>query len=155
MKKGVLGLALLVVGMLTAPRNAAAEEVVDTGGILGVVGFASLDLGFGIADLNSLVTGERHSRGVGAFEATVGAGQIAFCVGEAYSVSRYGAPVPIALRIGAGLGVLLMAHGLVTLVAPGSHTEAPAQPPAVTVAPLALSDGARAPVPGLGVLGRF
>jgi len=155
MKKRVLGLALLAVGTLAAPRNAAAMEVVDTGPLLGLVGFSALDFGLGVADLSSLVKGERYSRGFGIFETTVGAGQIGFCFGEAYKMSRYGAPVPIAWEIGAGLGALLMAHGVVTLVAPGAHPAAPAAAPAVTVAPLALNDVARTAVPGLGVLGRF
>ena len=152
MKKCVLCLALLVLGMSSVARNASADEGVDPAAVLGVFGFGALDVGLIAADLTAGAHREWHSRGYGGFEAIVGGAQFAICLDQALS-TKYGSPG--GWEIGAGFGAILMAHGLMTLLAPRSHTEAPAPPGPVLIAPLALSDVARNSVPGLTLVGLF
>ncbi len=154
MKKRMVGLALLALGMLSVARNASADEGVDPKPFLGAVGFGALDVGLIAADFAAGARAEWRSRGYGGFEATVGSAQFAICLDQLLSTAPYSGSSG-AWEVGAGLGAILMAHGFVTLLAPRSHAEAPAPPGPVTIAPLALSDVARASVPGLAVLRLF
>jgi len=150
MMKRMMGLGLLVVATLSSARVASADEGINSDALLGV-GFGALDLGLAVADLAVGAQGKWHSRGYGAFEAIAGGTQFAICLDKA--LTTHGSAG--LWQVGAGFGAILMAHGLVTLLAPRSQTEAPAPPGAVTVAPLALSDIARSSLPGVAVLGRF
>jgi hypothetical protein len=134
-------------------RDASADERVDPVAAWGVLGLGALDVGLIGADLTAGAQREWRSRGYGGFEAVAGGAQFAICLNQVLAAGPYDSPG--AWEIGAGFGAILMVHGLVTLVAPRSHTEAPARPDTFTVAPLALSDVGRASVPGLAVLGRF
>jgi hypothetical protein len=154
MKKRMLGLVLLVLGMLSVTREASADERVNPDAVLGVVGFGALDIGLIAADLSAGAQEKWRSRGYGGFETAVGGTQLAICLNQVLATPQNGGS-PGAWEIGAGLGAILVVHGLVTLLAPRSHTEAPAPSGGFTVAPLALSDVARAPVPGMALLGRF
>lgn len=154
MKKRTIGLALLVLGMLSVAPNASAEEGLDPKPLLAVVGFGALNVGLIGADLTAGARGEWRSRGYGGFEAAVGGVQLAICLDEVLS-TRPNSGAPGAWEVGAGFGAILMAHGLLTLLAPRSSAEAPVPSGPVTIAPLALSDVARASVPGLAVLGLF
>jgi len=154
MKKRVWGLMLLTLGMLSVSREAAADEAqVDPVLVLGFLGVAALDVGLVSADLVIGAQGERPSRGYGGFEAAVGGAQFAICLDKA--LANGSASNPGGWALGTIFGGILLAHGLVTLLAPHAHIEAPPAPGPVTVAPLALSDVARTSVPGLAVLGRF
>lgn len=153
MKKRMLGVALLVLAMVSLARDASAEQSVDPAPVLGVFGFGLLDVGLIAADSSAGAQREWRSRGYGGLETVVGGVQFAICLDQALSTGSYSSPR--GWQIGAGFGAILMAHGLVTLLAPRTHTEAPPPPDTVTVAPLALSDVGGASVPGLAVLGRF
>jgi hypothetical protein len=154
MRKSVLGFALLALGMLSVARNASADDGVNPAPFLGVVGLGALDVGLVAADLAAGARGEWRSRAYGGVEAAVGGAQLAICLDQTLSTQRSGG-TPGAWEVGAGFGAILMAHGLATLLAPRSHTEAPSPPGPVMIAPLALGDVARATVPGLAVLGLF
>ena len=155
MKKRVLGLALLALGMLSVARNASADEYVDPDALLGLVGFSALDVGFAGADLTAGARGEWRSPGYGGLEAAVSGAQFAICLDKVLSPGPNSGTSGV-WEIGAGLGAILMTHGLVTLLAPRSQAEAPSPPgPVITIAPLALSDVERVSVPGLAVLGLF
>ena len=107
--------------------------------------------------MTDVVAGGRRewmSRGYGAFETVVGGAQFAVCLDLALSV-RPSSGVRELFSYGALFGAILTTHGLVTLLAPRSHTEPPPPPATVTIAPLALTDVARAAVPGMAALGRF
>jgi hypothetical protein len=153
MKKRRLGLALLALGMLSVARNASADEGFDPVPGLAFVGFGVLDIGLAAADLAAAGQGRWRSRGYGGVEFAAGGAQFAICLNNALSSGPNGVPGPWV--IGAGFGAIFMAHGLVTLLAPRSRAEAPPSPGPVMIAPLALSDVARASVPGLAVLGLF
>jgi len=154
MKKRILGLGLLVVGMLSGSRSAFAVES-DSGIVpLPIVGFGALDIGLASADLIRGAQREWLPRGYGAVETVLGGAQFAICLDLALSALP-GNPDSGVWKYGAAFGAILMTHGLVTLLAPRSHTEATAPPAPFVVAPVALSDVARTAVPGMGVLGRF
>ncbi len=149
MRRQTLGLALLVLLAVAVPRRALAEASTDPAPIfLGL--FGVLDLGLGAADLTAVAAGKRRSPEYGLFEALVGGVQAVACVEGAQD----GHPLD-QLRtlwwVGAGLGGVFLAHGVFTMFAP----RAAAEPGPVAVAPVALSDAARGPAPGLAVLGRF
>jgi hypothetical protein len=159
MKARSLGMVLLVLAMLEVPRAASAEQAVDVQAVdstvdtaLTVVGFGALDLGLTIVDLATSMQRTRLPRAYGGFETLAGGVQFGICLDNALS-SRSSAPV--VWGMGAGIGALLVVHGIVTLARRRSDAEAPPPAPAVAVAPLALSDIARTSVPGLAVLGRF
>lgn len=153
MKKRILGMALLVLGMVSVARDASADEN-DASGALLIAGFGALDIGLASIDLVHGAQQEWLPRGYGAFEAVVGGAQFAICLDLALTVLP-GNPDSGLWKYGAAFGAILMGHGLVTLLVPRSHNEALAPPGPVVVAPLALSDVAHASVPGVAVLGRF
>ena len=134
MKKRILGSAVLVVAMLSLARDASADQGYDVAGLYGVVGFGALDLGLAVSDLAAGVQGKWRSRGYGGFEAVAGGTQFAICLDQILS-ARPNESTGM-WEVGAGFGAIFMVHGLVTLLAPRSHTEAPAPPAPVTVAPL-------------------
>jgi hypothetical protein len=153
MRKRMLGPVLLAVAMLSFARDASADEGVDSVALFSVVGFGALDVGLAVSDLVAGAQGKWRSRAYGGFEAVAAGTQFAICLDQALTAGpgrSTGGWV-----IGAGFGAIFMTHGLVTLLAPRSHIEAPLRPDPVTVAPLALSDVARSSVPGVAVLGRF
>ena len=152
MRNRILGLAVLMVTMLSSARDASADEGVDSAALFGVVGFGALDLGLAVADLAAGAQGKWRSRGYGAFEAVAGGTQFAICLDKALSTRSGSAG---GWEIGAGFGAIFMVHGLVTLLAPRSDTEAPTPPAPFAVAPVAISDVARSSLPGVAVLGRF
>jgi hypothetical protein len=153
MKKRTLGMALLALGMVSLARDASGDET--TGGLeVPVIGVGALDFGLAMTDLVAWTRGEWMSRGYGAFEAVVGGAQFGICLDATLSTQPSNAGHGL-WEYGAVFGAILTTHGLVTLLAPRSHTEAPAPPAPVTIAPLALRDVARASVPGVAVLGRF
>jgi hypothetical protein len=155
MKKGLLALALLA-GLLSVPRNASADTPVNGQAVEGLLTFMEvsvLDIGLTAVDVSYL---SRHTRApvpYGILEFMAGTAQFGFCLDSALSTPPGADPKPAAF--GAVLGAAFMAHAIVTIVRPRAHAEVPLPPPPVTVAPLALSDVARASVPGLAVLGRF
>ena len=154
MKKRILGMALLVLGIVSVARDASADE--SSSGPLALVALIGGPLDFGLA-VTDLVAGARREwmpRGYGAFETVVGGTQFAICLDLALSAKPSSGAREL-WSYGALLGAILTTHGLVTLLAPRSHTEPPPPPAPVTIAPLALSDVARAAVPGMAVLGRF
>jgi hypothetical protein len=153
MKKHLVGLAVLALGMLSVARSASADQGGVTSDTLLGLGFIPLDLGLAVADLAAGARAEWPSRVYGGFEATVAGAQFAICLDRVLSTREPNSPG--LWEIEAGFGAILMTHGLVTLLAPQSHTEAPAPPGPAMIAPLALSDVARASAPGLAVLGRF
>ncbi len=155
MKKRLLGLTLLLLGMLAVPREAAADVPFDASfvdAVLATVGFGVLDLGLTTIDVASSEHGKQLPRFYGGVETLAAGAQFAVCLDNALSTYSGGAA---GWWMGAGIGALFVVHGIVTLVGPLSHAEAPPPPPPVVVAPLALSDVTRAAVPGLAVLGRF
>jgi hypothetical protein len=154
MKTRILGMALLVLAMVSVARDASADE--SNGGVLlvPVVGFGALDLGLAMTDLVAGARREWMPRGYGAFEAVAGGAQFAVCLDLALTTQ----PSNVGHGLwayGAAFGAILTTHGLVTLLTPRSHTETPPPPAPITISPLALSDVARASVPGMAVLGRF
>jgi hypothetical protein len=161
-KKRILGLSLL--GALFVSRSAFADERTDTNALFATVGFGTLDLGLATTDLVFGAQGKWPPRVYAALE-TVAAGlQVAICIDRALAPPPPGLATPGGLgppgsnagwEIGAAFGAILLAHGIVTLVAPHSHVEMVAPSGPVTLAPVALSDVAHAAVPGLVALGRF
>jgi hypothetical protein len=153
MKKSLFGLAVLALATLSFAPNASADMGYDVDAAFGLVGFGALDVGLVVADLAAGAQGEWRSRVYGGFEATVGGAQFAICLNQVLSAGPNRSTG--TWEIGAGLGAILMTHGLVTLLAPRPHTESPTPPAPVTITPLALSDVARGSVPGVAVLGLF
>jgi hypothetical protein len=151
MKKSMVGLGLFVAATLSLARDASADERQDTDALL-VAGFGAMDLGFIASDLAAGAQEKWRSRGYGGLETVAAGAQVAICLDKALSA---GLRPTGEWQIGAGFGAILLAHGLVTLLAPRSHTEGPPPPGSFTVAPLALGDVARSPLPGLALLGRF
>ena len=119
-----------------------------------VIGGGALDFGLAMTDLVAGARREWLPRGYGVAETAVGGAQFAICL-ELASSTRPSNVGHGLWAYGAVFGAILTTHGLVTLLAPRSHTEAPAPTAPVVIAPLALSDVARAAVPGMAVLGRF
>jgi hypothetical protein len=154
--------------MLSVARGASADESVDTGAMQAVYGFTALDLGLATTDL---VFGARATwapRWYGALEVAAAGAQLAICLDKVLAPQRTGIAPGTAgeqltnssstsgmWQVGAAFGAIFLAHGIVTLVAPRAHADAPTERGPVDVAPLALSDAARQSVPGLAVLGRF
>ena len=153
MKKRIIWLALFVVATLCGARDASADQGQDDGALMLIVGVGALDVGLVVSDLAAGAQSKWRSRGYGGFEAIAAGTQFAFCLDQALSAGPYRSTG--GWQIGAGLGAILMAHGLVTLLAPRSHTEAPPPSGPLIVAPLALSDVTRSSLPGVAVLGRF
>ncbi len=155
MKTRLLEMVLFVVAMLAVPRDAAADVPIEASAVdslLATVEFGVLDLGLTITDVVSSEQRRQLPRGYGGVETVAAGAQFAVCLDNALSTHSGAAA---ASWMGAGIGALFVVHGIVTLVGPRSHTEAPPPPPPVAIAPLALSDVARGSVPGLAVLGRF
>jgi hypothetical protein len=155
MKKCLLGLALLA-GLSSVSRNAAAESPVNgplLADALTFVVLSTLDAGLTAVDVSFWAQHRWAPVPYGILEFMAGTAQFGGCLDSALSTRPGADPTPAAF--GAALGAVFMAHGLMAIVRPGSHTEAPPPPAPVTVAPLALSDVARMSVPGLAVLGRF
>jgi hypothetical protein len=154
MKKLILGMALLTLGTVSVARDASADEG-DSGALAPIVlGVGALDFGLAMTDLVAGARREWLPRGYGAFETAVGGAQFAICLELASSTRASNAGREL-WTYGAVFGAILTTHGLVTLLFPRSHTEAPPPQAPITIAPLALSDVARAAVPGMAVLGRF
>lgn len=154
MKKRILGMALLALAMVSVARDASADE--NTGGELVpvVLGGGALDFGLAMTDLVAATRREWLPRGYGVVETALGGAQFAICLELATSTQPNNVGHGL-WAYGAVFGAILTTHGLVTLLAPRSHTEAPPPSAPITIAPLALSDVARAAVPGMAVLGRF
>ena len=162
LKKAIVGLAMLM-GMLSVSRSASADEGFDTNGFLSLVGFGTMDLGLATTDLVFGAYGKWPPRIYAGFETAAAAAQIAICIDQALA-PRQGLATPGGLGpppsaagwdVGAAFGAIFLAHGIVTLVAPRAHLEIPTPTGPVALAPVALSDVARASVPGLAALGRF
>jgi hypothetical protein len=154
MKKRTLGMALLALAMVSVARDASADES-NSGALVPIVfGGGALDFGLAMTDLVAAARQEWLPRGYGAVETAVGGAQFAICL-ELASTTRPSNVGHGLWAYGAVFGAILTTHGLVTLLAPRSHTETPAPSAPVVIAPLALSDVARAAVPGMAVLGRF
>jgi hypothetical protein len=158
MKRGLLGLFVVAMATAGAPRSASADET-DASGLFFVSAFGVADAGLAITDLAAAVNRKWLSRVYGGFETVVAGTQTALCLDallKSQGNNGNGASNGNGwFEIGAGLGAVLLAHGIVTLVGPGSSPEAPASPGPVMVAPVALSDVARNTVGGVAVLGRF
>lgn len=161
MKKRLLGLALLA-GTLSMSRNASADTPIDAQAVddaLTYFGFGVVDFGLTAIDLSFSIRDTWAPRPYAGVEIFAGGAELAVCLDKALSpppTTYRGAlagPTPWAFE--AAFGAAFLAHGIVTMVRPGSHTEAPPERGPVTIAPLALSDAARTSVPGLAVIGRF
>jgi hypothetical protein len=154
MKKRKLGLALVVLAMVSVARDASAVESDSGEAAVLIGGFGVVDIGLVSADLISGAQREWLPRGYGVFETVAGGAQFAICLDLALTALPGNTDSGV-WKYGAAFGAILMTHGLVTLLGPRSHTEAPTPPAPFVVAPVALSDVARDAVPGLAVLGRF
>ena len=163
MKKAMVGLAMLV-GLLSVSRGAFADERTDTSALFATVGFGTLDLGLATTDLVFGAQGKWPPRVYAALETVAAGVQVAICIDKALAPPPPGLATPggieppgsnAAWAVGAALGVIFLAHGIVTLVAPHSHVEVVTPTGPVTLAPVAFSDVAHASVPGLVALGRF
>jgi hypothetical protein len=152
MRRRIIGL-LVVAGTLGAPRGASADQADGTGAVI-LLGFDVLDAGLALTDLGALANHAWLPRVYGGFEAAAAGTQVALLLDGAVSNQPNGG-FGTGMVLATGLGAILMAHGIVTLVGPRSHAESPGSPGLVTVAPVALSDVTRVSVPGLAVLGRF
>jgi hypothetical protein len=162
LKKAIVGLAVLV-GMLSGSRSASADEMSATNVLFPLVGFGTMDLGLATTDLVFGSKGKWPPRVYSGFETGAAALQIAICVDQALSSRRGLAttggigppPSGAGWEVGAAIGTIFLAHGIVTLVAPRARLEIPTPTGPVTLAPVAFSDVTRASVPGLAALGRF
>lgn len=154
MTKRILGMALLALGMVSVARDASADES-NSGALVPIVGLGgALDFGLAMTDLVAATRREWLPRGYGAVETVVGGAQLAICLDLASTTQPNNVGHGL-WAYGAVFGAILTAHGLVTLLAPRSPTEAPARPAPIMIAPLALSVVTRAAVPGMTVLSRF
>lgn len=153
MRMRSLGPLVLVVATLGAPRHASADET-EGYPVEIILGVGALNAGLVLTDLAAVANQARLPRVYGGFETVFAGTEVAYCL-DTLLWNHPNGGFGTMLEIGTGIGAILMAHGIVTLVAPRSHAESPGAPSSVTVAPLALSDVTRVSRPGLAVLGRF